>query len=311
MSDYERKRWVIPKANPKYKQWQQNDSSGKSGITNETCLQNGEIWTKEIFKVVPGSLFQALLKENEHILTITNYLCYLNILCMPVVRSPWLVGMVHPHPSLAYHNSFQVLWDLMFLKMFVQDCAFQTGSLQSKKVQVIAAELDLELNQETLTLDKTLKEGIFGPHADGKINEKNAVYQFIKKLELYTLRLINLIECFLWKTLVESREIDISLEECLTPSFTPSAKLLIGPGHNLEQWKTLIGVNQHYFKLRNAMYLAATNRKGKNIDYFGYKTLPNEVFAAMGNQKGQFIYNAYLLGGTAKKYFDMLNVHFK
>lgn len=272
-------------------------------------VKDADIWAKKILKFVPMPQFHALLKGQDHIKSINNYLCYQNILCMPVVNSPWLAILVDPNPIQFYENSFSVLYHLIFLKMFVRDCAFKTGTQEANRIHSLSAQLDNELNLETVALEHTLKTEIYSRYMDKQINEKNAVFQFIKKLESFTLRFINLLECFLWKALVEPHNY-MSLEKCLSLNVILNAKCLVS-NNNIDQWKLCINVNQHYFKIRNALYLAATNRKSKDIDYFGYKTLVVDVFSAMQkNNSNTFLYNSYLLGDTAKKYFDMLNVHF-
>jgi len=298
-------RWEIPEANPRYNKAQGQENAGK------IVLQDMEVWTKQVFDVVPTQMFVALRKNTSHLRTVTNYLCYSNILVMPVPRSPWRAakmsvdGCVKP-----YDNSYQTLEHLQFLRMFVRECSFKDGTDQAILVAGLSSRLDAELNTEIARLKARLEKEVYVPQKDNKCNETNWVFKFIKILEKFTIKFINLVEVFLWEALINSRDIDLPLEACLTPLHTPNARVLV-VGDDKSDWKKLIKAQQQYFKLRNALYLAATNRKGKNIDYFCWEKMPEYIFNAVRQENANEIYNSYLLFGTAKAYCDMLNTTFK
>lgn len=301
-------RWKLSEPKPGVTTGLQYKLANNNGVVRGIKLCNGDDWARHYLKHVPENLLLALKNEEKHKISAAQILAYKNVLCMPVQQSPWVAARVHPKVAPAYTSSTQTLWELHFLRIYTSDVMHESGTPEHRRAQNLSAKLEEEIKLAEDELYKELQGQVYGPHANKKFNHANAVFRFIKKLEQFTLRLINLHEYYLWKVLIEGTELDLPAESFFTGGETPNAtKVMISSSGNTSLWGVLIQSIQHMFSLRNEMYLKLKGKVPGSRDHFGYKTLPKDTFDAMG-KPGNQIYNGYLLFKTAKLYFSMLNV---
>lgn len=303
--------WIVPTAEKVFLRDRAYIMESGSGKLRGVNVAAADEWVDKYLKLVPENLFVALKKEESHSISATRKLAYSNILCMPVQQSPWIAARVHPKVAPAYTNSTATLWELHFLCIYASDIVYESGSPKSRRAGELIVQLDSEIERAGKKMYDELQVDVFDPHAEKKISEANAIYKFIKKLEQFTIRLINLHEYYLWKVLIEGEEIKLPAAQFLTPNETPNAtKVLISLAGDTTMWRMLIQSAQHMFHIRNEMYLKMREMKSGSRDFFGYTTLPQDTYAGM-RDKGNVVYNGYLLFKTARLYFTMLNINYE
>lgn len=279
-----------------------------------------------------AAVYNQLTRDQSTVASTFTTLCDTNILPMPVCAAPLIVamGMFTGKPAPLYTSAFTSLYELTLLRIFMRDVCYSREKAPAlfKAVSVLHDALEKDLGDATLTLKARLDTAVYFPYRDGKINQANAVYQFVQAMEAHTMYVLNRNECFIYDALsLAEPETRVQLCHIITSSTTftgylPTGAELIALDPQGVQWKRLIAIMERVFTTRsmlwNQLMRKEREQRGEpahvDVRLFNTENLVDRVFQALmdgqADPKRSQLYRGWLLFETAREYCDLLNMQF-